>query len=87
MTGDSPGALQTELLHEIRGWAPLLGELSPETPLMESGAFDSLAMLNLVTWIEDRLGDTVDVTAKDPAREWNTVSALVRFVERLRPGS
>ncbi len=75
---------QRELIEAIREWAPALDPVDAETPLFQSGYFDSLALFNLVTWIEDRIGAPVEVDALDPTREWTTVAEILRYVERAR---
>ena len=49
-------------------------------PLFESGLLDSLALFNLVLWIEERTGATIDPTALDLAIEWSCVRDIVAFV-------
>jgi acyl carrier protein len=78
-------SLQDELILEIEGWGvPLECPLAPDTSLIESGVFDSMALFNLLRWIEDRIGEPVDPTEFDLAAEWETVDLVVRFVEERR---
>ena len=60
------------------------GPLNADTPLIASGLFDSLALFNLMVWIEERVGAPIDPTAFDLSKEWDTVNDIVRFVERQR---
>ena len=77
--------LERELAAAIEDWIPsLTGRIQTETPLFESGQLDSLALLNLVTWIEDRTGTTVDVGSIDPVRDWSTVADILRYIERVK---
>ncbi|MGH9366269.1 MAG: phosphopantetheine-binding protein [Thermoanaerobaculia bacterium] len=60
------------------------GELTDDTPLLESGLLDSLGLLHLAVWIEGEIGSPLDVTAVDLRKEWNTVADILRFIERRR---
>ena len=76
---------QEELLALIAGWdMPMDGPIDSKTPLIASGLFDSLALFNLVVWIEQRVGAPIDPTAVDLATEWDTVDDIVKFIERRR---
>jgi acyl carrier protein len=58
-----------------------LGQITGDTALISSGLLDSLALFNLVVWVEERLGVPLDPSAVDLTTEWATVDALARFVE------
>jgi len=76
---------QRELIELIRSWDVGFDDhLDADTPLIESGLFDSLAMFNTVLWIEQQLGTPVDPTSVDLASEWNTVNDILRFIDRQR---
>jgi len=78
-------SLRDELIAEIEGWGlPLECRLAADTSLIGSGAFDSMALFNLLHWVEERVGETVDPTEFDLAAEWETVDLVVRFVEERR---
>jgi acyl carrier protein len=55
-------------------------------PLFELGLLDSLALFNLVLWIEERTGTAIDPTAFDIAQEWSSVSDIVAFVNARAGG-
>lgn len=77
--------LERELIEAIEAWSPsLAGRIQPETPLFQSGQLDSLALFNLVLWVEDRVGEPVDAGSLDPVREWSTVSAILRYIQQRR---
>lgn len=59
-------------------------DLSEDTPLITSGIFDSLALFNLAEWIENEIGSSIDPTAFDIRKEWNTVSDILHFIEKHR---
>lgn len=58
-----------------------LGEITGETALITSGLLDSLALFNLVTWVEERIGVPLDLTTLDLTAQWGTVDELAQFVE------
>jgi acyl carrier protein len=58
-----------------------LGEIAGDTALISSGLLDSLALFNLVVWVEERIGVPLDPTTVDLTTEWATVDELARFVE------
>jgi len=82
---ESRGSAQEELLQLIASWdLEMDGPVDTDTPLIASGLFDSLALFNLVVWIEQQVGAPIDPTAVDLAKEWDTVDDIVRFIERRR---
>jgi acyl carrier protein len=58
-----------------------LGDAEDTEPLIESGRLDSLALFNLVLWIEERTDAPIDPTAFDLAQEWASVRDIVAFVK------
>ena len=70
------------MLEALRAWLPAFPDLKPDTPLFASGRLDSMALLNLVMWIEERTGRPVEVSGLDPAIEWATVRDILRYVQR-----
>ena len=76
-------ALHEELMAAFATWSPSVAQgLSHETPLLTSGRVDSLALFQLLLWIEGKVGRTIDVTAIDMPAQWNTVDMIVAYVER-----
>ena len=55
-----------------------------DTSLVRSGIIDSLALYQLILWIEEQVGRPVDPTKFDLASELDTVSSITRFVEKNR---
>ena len=58
----------------------LSGDVNDAASLLESGRLDSLALFNLVLWIEERTGTLLDPTALDIAREWGSVRDILASV-------
>ena len=55
--------------------------LNPEEPLISSGTLDSLGMLRLITFLEERFG--LQIGDGDVGDEnFGTLNRLVKFVER-----
>ena len=81
-------SLQRELIAEIETWdIGLRTRVLHDTPLIGSGVFDSMALFNLLHWVEERVGAPIDPTAFDLITEWQTVDRVVEFVERHRLGA
>lgn len=69
----------------LRGRFPALANqpLSAETQLLASGAIDSLGILELVTFLDERFGIQLMDDDFDPAN-FETFGQLVAFAERQR---
>lgn len=67
--------------------APLIApaELDEQTSLLRSGLLDSLALFNLILWIEQQLNRPIDPAAVDFLAELDTVAGILRFIARNRP--
>jgi len=77
--------LERELLAAIGEWMPgLAGQVQADTLLFQSGQLDSLALFNLVGWVEDRTGVPIDAASFDPVSEWSSVSRILRYIEERR---
>jgi acyl carrier protein len=77
--------LHDALIRAIGEWNPALdGSVKRETPLLSSGRLDSMGLFQLVMWIEQQAGRAIDATTVDMAAQWDTVDAIVAFVERER---
>ena len=77
--------LADELIAAIAEWNQGFdGGVGLDTPLITSARLDSLQLVLLMTWIEERVGRPIDATVVDLATDWNTVNAIVAFVERTR---
>lgn len=75
--------LHDELIRSIAEWNPALdGAVRRDTALLSSGKLDSLGLFQLLLWMEQKLGRPIDATAIDMAAEWDTVDAMVAWLER-----
>jgi acyl carrier protein len=74
-----------DLIAAFATWSPALAEnVARDTPLLTSGRLDSMAVFQLLLWIEARVGHAIDVTAIDMPAQWNTVNDIMAFVEMER---
>ncbi|TRV75560.1 acyl carrier protein [Streptomyces sp. 130] len=60
-------------------------QLADDQDLLSSGAIDSLGLLKLIAWVEDRFGLAVDDTDLDP-NNFRSVTAIDTFVATARQG-
>lgn len=82
-TTDGPRELVGAFLRE-RFPALAGAPLTDETLLVGGGAIDSLGILDLVTFLEERLGIVLTDDDFDPAN-FETFGHLLRFIGRARP--
>ena len=76
-------SLREDLLGTIAAWH-LPVAVTDDTPLIRSGLLDSLALFNLVLWVEEKTGHPLDPTRVDFRNELNTVTSILEFVARQR---
>jgi acyl carrier protein len=75
-------SLHDELIAAFATWNANLAGIGRDTPLLTSGRLDSLALYQLLLWIEGKIGRPVDATLIDMPVQLNTVDLIVTFVER-----
>lgn len=71
---------EIKLLDSIRAFSGLNGETDGETRLFSSGALDSVAMLNLIMFVEQETGREIradEVTLDN----FDSASHILRFLE------
>jgi len=68
-----------ELLEEAE--KTLDGPLESGTSLVESGLLDSLSLLEVAGWVSDELGGELDIESIDIRSEWDTIDAILEYVE------
>ena len=75
----------TDILRTIRGYLrdrfPALADVDAGTPLLQSGAIDSLGFLELMTFLSDEFGIVLEDEDFD-ASNLETAGKLADFVER-----
>ncbi|PZQ57654.1 MAG: phosphopantetheine-containing protein [Novosphingobium pentaromativorans] len=73
---------EDSLIRSIAEFAALDGEVDAETPLFSSGALDSVAMLNLIMYVERETG--TEIRAEDVTLEnFDTASRILDFARKL----
>jgi len=77
------GRLRADLRALIAECAPDLdGDLADHSPLITSGVIESTALLQMALWVEEQIGGKVDITAFDLVAQWDSIAAILDFVER-----
>ena len=80
-----PISLRARLVAFIEGLdVKLSTQLSEDTSLIQSGLFDSMALVQLAEWIEREIGCPLDPMSLDLSKDWDTVPGIVNFVERRK---
>ena len=81
-------ALRDRLIALLERSCPELpSEIRDDTPIIDGQLLDSLALGELVTWIESEVGSSLDLTWFDITVEWATIGSIVAFVKKHRRGS
>ncbi len=76
-------SLREELLRVIADGRPPV-PVTDDTLLIQAGVIDSVALFNLILWIEERTGQPIDPTKLDIRTEFGSVPSILRLVARLR---
>jgi acyl carrier protein len=58
--------------------------LDANAPLITSGLIDSVTLFNLALWIEETIGRPVNLSDIALPEDWDTLGAILAFVERQR---
>jgi len=56
--------------------------LTDDISLLRSGFLDSLALLELVAWIEREIGVPLDLTEIDVVAEWDTITGILNYINK-----
>lgn len=68
------------LMQNVRQLSGLDGDATTDTPLFSTGTLDSLAMLTLIAFIEERSG--MEIRADEVTLEnFDTVNRILRFAQ------
>lgn len=84
--GRSPaGAAVDDVIRFLEEAAPETGwRDGVDAPLFGEGRLDSLALVQLVVWVEEQIGARIDPARFDLPGEWATVAGVAAFVTRHR---
>ena len=78
-------ATETRLLGFLSSITPnSSSRFTPATPIFATGLFDSLALIQLVAWVEEQTGNPIDPSTLDFQSEWETVAHIAVFVDRMK---
>ena len=73
---------QQRLVAALASAVPSLdGRLGDAVSLVRSGLVDSLGLLTIATFVEEEIGRPVDGIEFDPEREWDTIAAILKFIQ------
>ena len=82
----SGASLRDELHTLIKSWVlDLPAAFDDHTSLLGSGLFDSLALFNLILWIETKTGRTIDPTSVNVAKEWDSIASILTYLKGVTP--
>ena len=74
-----------ELTKLVESWnLPMPDKWDGNTSLVRSGILDSLALYQLILWIEKQIGKPADPTQFDLASELDSIADILNFVRRNR---
>ena len=66
----------------VNGTPGLTEPLDEDAPLITSGVLESTTLVSVVLWVEDRVGRELDLAALDLVSEWDSLNAILDFIER-----
>ena len=73
--------LRDELVGLIRTWSSAPLSLDDDTSLIASGLLDSLALFNLILWVEEKTGRSIEPTSVNPVAEWDSIPKILQYVQ------
>lgn len=73
--------LRDELAGLIKTWSSVPLSLEDDTSLIGSGVLDSLALFNLILWIEQKTGRSIEPTSVNPVAEWDSITRILQYVQ------
>jgi acyl carrier protein len=86
--GPSRAKLLKELRTLVLNDTPSLDRnFADSTSLIASGLLESTTLVSVALWVEERIGREMDLGAFDLIAEWDSLGAIVDFVERHGAGA
>jgi acyl carrier protein len=77
--------LREELLAELSQWGTReVGPLHDDASLIVSGLVDSVGLFQMLLWIEEKVGTTIDPGTVDWRRDWDSIGAILHYIEQRR---
>lgn len=78
-------ATETKLIEFLETITPnSSARFTPATPIFSTGLFDSLALVQLVGWVEEETGTAIDPASLDFRAEWATAGHVANFIDRAK---
>ena len=78
-------SLREELVAELSQWgARDAGPVLDDTSLIVSGLIDSVGLFQMLLWIEEKVGSSIDPAQVDWRRDWDSVGAILLYIEQRR---
>jgi len=78
-------SLHDELIAALKSWdIKLEHELTDHASLIKSGILDSLVLLKLALWIEQKIDDKLDPATFELAKEWDSIAKILNFIEQRK---
>jgi acyl carrier protein len=79
------GATAARLIEYLESITPNSDvRLDEKTRIFDKGLFDSLALVQLVAWVEGEVGRSIDPQTIDFVEEWATIGHVAAFVDAGR---
>ena len=83
----TPGRSQ-EIRALLREYGVFLDEtVDDDAALISSGRLDSLALFQLILWVEGNIGHPVDLRSVNLASEWDSIGRILHYVDQSLPGA
>jgi acyl carrier protein len=73
--------LRDELVGLIQTWSSVPLSLDDDTSLIASGLLDSLALFNLILWIEQKTGRNIEPTSVNLVAEWDSITRILQYIQ------
>jgi len=74
--------LRDELMDLVKTWASVPPSIDETTSLIASGLLDSLALFNLILWIEQKTGRSIEPTSVNVAAEWDSITSILQYIQK-----
>jgi len=69
----------------VEGSPTLDRRIADHTPLISSGLVEATTLVSVARWVEDHVAADVALGAVDLVAEWDSLNAILDFVERHAP--
>jgi acyl carrier protein len=70
------------LVRELLEAAEIEAEVDVSTSLLRSELLDSLALLEIASWVDDEMSGGLDLETTRIREEWDSVADILTFIDR-----